>query len=118
MRVKRGQRAHRRHQKTIKKTKGFQKSRSNFRKAKEALFKAGTYAYRDRRRKKRERRQLWIIQINAGLKKYHLSYSRFVNGLTLAKIELDRKMLAKLTTANPEVFEKVVRITQRVLEKA
>ena len=117
MRVKKGARAHKRHKKIIKKTKGYMKSRSRrFKRAKEAYLKAGQHAYRDRRRKKREFRRLWITQINGALKKYDLSYSRFVNGLTLAKIEVDRKMLAKLTTSNPATFEKIVHIVQKALE--
>lgn len=116
MRIKRGVGTHKRHKKITKKTKGYQKTRTNLRKAKEALLKAGQYAYRDRRNKKRERRRFWILKINGALKEYHLSYSRFVNGLTRAHIELNRKILAHLTTANPETFEKIVRIVQKTLE--
>jgi len=119
MRVKKGVRAHRRHKKITKKTKGHLKSRSRkFKRAKEAYLKAGQYSYRDRRNKKRNFRRLWITQINGALKKYDLSYSRFVNGLTSAKIELDRKMLAKLTTSNPATFEKIVHIVQKTLDIA
>lgn len=117
MRVKKGVRAHKRHKKITKKTKGYLRNRSRkFKRAKEAYIKAGQHAYRDRKRKKREFRKLWIIQINGALKKYDLPYSRFINGLKLAKIELDRKMLAKLTTINPATFEKLVRIAQKTLE--
>lgn len=117
MRVKKGVRAHKRHKKIIKKTKGYRKSRSNYRRAKEAYLKAGTYAYRDRKRKKRDQRSLWIQQINAGLKKHDLSYARFIHGLAAAKIELDRKMLARLTTTNPSTFDKIVHIAQNFIEK-
>lgn len=116
MRIKRGVGTHKHHKKIISKTKGYQKSRSNFRKAKEALLKAGQYAYRDRRNKKRERRGFWILKINGALKEYHLSYSRFINGLARAHIELNRKILAHLATANPEIFEKIVRIAQKTSE--
>jgi len=116
MRVKRGISTHKHHKQITKKAKGYLQSRGNFRKAKEAVLKAGQYAYRDRRNKKRERRALWIIQINAGLKKYTLSYSRFINGLVSAHIELDRKILARLANTNPQTFEKIVQVAQKTLE--
>ncbi len=116
MRIKRGVGTHKHHKRIIEKTKGYQKTRTNLRKAKEALLKAGQYAYRDRRNKKRERRRFWILKINGALKKHHLSYSRFMHGLTQTHIELDRKILAHLVTVNPETFEKIVRIAQKTLE--
>jgi len=116
MRVKRGISTRKHHKQITKKTKGYLQSRGNFRKAKEAVLKAGQYGYRDRRNKKRTRRSLWVVQINAGLKKYNLSYSRFINGLTRAQIELDRKILANLANTNPQTFEKIAQIAQKTLE--
>jgi large subunit ribosomal protein L20 len=108
-RVKRGLMVKKRHKKLLKQVKGFRGARKHRVKlAKEALFKAGTYAYRDRRVKKREFRKLWIIQINAALKEYGLRYSQFINGLKKAKVELDRKILADLAANEPEEFKKIV----------
>lgn len=108
-RVKRGVMVKKRHKKLLKQVKGFRGTRKHRVKlAKEALFKAGTYAYRDRRAKKREFRRLWILRINAALKEYGLRYSQFINGLKKAKIELDRKILADLAVNKPEEFKKIV----------
>lgn len=116
MRVKRGVNAHKKHKNLTEKTKGFLKTRHKFRNAKQAVLKAGQYAYRDRRNKKRERRRLWIVQINGALKNHDLSYSCFINGLLGAKVELDRKVLAKLANDNPESFEKVVNLAKSNLD--
>ncbi len=96
-RVKRGVTAHARHKKILDQAKGYYGARSKvFRVAKQAVIKAGQYAYRDRRQKKREFRALWIARINAGARENGLSYSRLINGLKLAAIEIDRKVLADL----------------------
>ena len=102
-RVKRGVTAHARHKKILDQAKGYYGARSKvFRVAKQAVIKAGQYAYRDRRQKKREFRALWIARINAGARENGLSYSRLINGLKLATIEIDRKVLADLA-----VFDKL-----------
>lgn len=108
-RVKRGVLAHKRRKKVIKQAKGYKWGRSKkYRAAKEALFHALSYAYRDRRTKKREKRRLWQIQINAACRKQGISYSKFINQLKKNNIELDRKILAQLSQEKPEVFEKIV----------
>lgn len=102
-RVKRGVTARARHKKIIAKAKGYYGRRKNvFRVAVEAVVKAGQYAYRDRKQRKRQFRQLWIARINAGARECGLSYSRFINGLKKADIAIDRKVLADLA-----VFDKV-----------
>src|ERR1700744_6589597 len=96
-RVKRGVTAGRRHKKVLTKAKGYYNARSKvYRVAQQAVIKAGQYAYRDRRAKKRELRALWITRINAAARVYGLSYSRIINGLMKAGIEVDRKMLADI----------------------
>jgi large subunit ribosomal protein L20 len=107
-RVKRGVTAHARHKKVLAKSKGFRGRRSNvFRVAKQAVMKAGQYAYRDRRVKKREFRALWIARINAGARQFGLSYSAFMNGLKKSAIEIDRKVLADLAVADKAAFAKL-----------
>ena len=107
-RVKRGVIAHARHKKILKEAKGYYGARSKvFRVAKQAVVKAGQYAYRDRRQKKRQFRALWIQRINAGARMCDLSYSRFMNGLSKAGIEIDRKMLADLAVNDMVAFEKL-----------
>lgn len=104
-RVKRGVTAHARHKKILKQAKGYRGARSRvYRVAKQAVIKAGQYAYRDRRVKKREFRALWIQRINAGARANGLSYSRFINGLNRAGIELDRKVLADLAVHDKDGF--------------
>ncbi len=96
-RVKRGNKARKRRKKVLKNAKGFFGSRSRlFRPANEAVMKSLDYAYRDRRRKKREFRRLWITRINAAARQNGLSYSRFINGLKQANVEIDRKILADM----------------------
>jgi len=108
-RIKRGVMAHKRRKKVIKKAKGFLGARSKkYTAAKEALFKAGAYAFRDRRAKKRTMRQLWDIRLNAAVRKYGTNYSKFIHALKLSKIEIDRKVLSDLAMNNPEVFAKIV----------
>jgi large subunit ribosomal protein L20 len=107
-RVKRGVTAHARHKKVLAQAKGFRGRRKNvFRVAKQAVMKAGQYAYRDRRVKKREFRALWIARINAGARQFGLSYSAFMNGLKKAAIEIDRKVLADLAVADKAAFAKL-----------
>ena len=104
-RVKRGVIAGARHKKVLKKAKGYYGARSRvYRVAKQAVIKAGQYAYRDRRVKKREFRALWIARINAGARENGLSYSRLMNGLKLAGIEVDRKILADLAVFDKPAF--------------
>ena len=110
VRVKRGKSAHKRRKNVLKETKGFRWSRkSKYRQAKEALLHARTYAYRDRKVKKRNFRRLWQVQINAACRKEGLSYSKFVNGLKQKNIEINRKILSELAKKNPEIFEKIVK---------
>ena len=105
-RVKRGVQAHARHKKVIRLAKGYSGRRKNvYRVAKQAVIKAGQYAYRDRKQKKRVFRALWIVRINAAARQCGLSYSRFINGLMKADIEIDRKVLADLAVNDSSAFE-------------
>ena len=107
-RVKRGVTAGARHKKILKKAKGYYGARRKvFRAAKQAVIKAGQYAYRDRRVKKRNFRALWIVRINAAIRPHGLSYSRFMSGLKLAGIEVDRKVLADLAVHDLAAFAKI-----------
>ena len=104
-RVKRGVTAHARHKKIMKQAKGYYGARSRvFRVAKQAVIKAGQYAYRDRRQKKRQFRALWIARINAAARDNGLSYSRLINGLKRAGVEVDRKMLADIAYHDAVAF--------------
>jgi large subunit ribosomal protein L20 len=104
-RVKRGVVAKARHNKVLKKAKGYYGARSKlFKTAKQAVIKAGQYAYRDRRQRKRQFRALWITRINAAARMHDMSYSRLINGLNLAEIEVDRKVLADIAVHDPEAF--------------
>jgi len=104
-RVKRGVQARRRHKKILKQAKGYYGARSRvFRVAKQAVIKAGQYAYRDRRQRKRQFRALWIARINAAARINGLSYSKFINGLKLAAIEIDRKVLADIAVYDKAAF--------------
>ncbi len=108
MRVKRGNVSRQRHKKILKLAKGFRGSRSKkFRTANQAVMKALKFAYRDRRNKKRDIRRLWITRINAAARIHGLSYSRFINGLSKAGIELNRKFLAELAVRDAEGFKAV-----------
>lgn len=108
-RVKRGVFAHRRHKKVIKAAKGYRGLRSKtFKQAKNAVMKAGVNAYRDRRIKKRTFRSLWITRINSACRANGISYSRFINGLLHADIQIDRKMLADLAVNNEAAFKAIV----------
>lgn len=104
-RVKRGVTAHAKHKKVIDQAKGYSGRRKNvFRVAKQAVTKAGQYAYRDRRQRKRQFRSLWIARINAAAREQGLSYSRFIDGLNKASIEIDRKVLADLAVFDKPAF--------------
>ncbi|CAK0741818.1 50S ribosomal subunit protein L20 [Gammaproteobacteria bacterium] len=104
-RVKRGTTAHARHKKVLEQAKGYRGRRKNvYRVAIQAVTKAGQYAYRDRRQKKRQFRALWIARINAAARECGLSYSRFMNGLKLAAIEIDRKVLADMAVFDKPAF--------------
>jgi len=108
-RVKRGVTAHARHKKILDLAKGYRGRRKNvYRIAKQAVIKAGQYAYRDRRQRKRQFRALWIARINAAARECGLSYSVFMNGLKKACIEVDRKVLADLAVFDKKAFEKIV----------
>src|ERR1700683_848709 len=108
-RVKRGVTAHARHKKVLGKAKGYYNARRKiYPAAKQAVIKAGQYAYRDRRAKKREFRALWIMRINAAARIHGLSYSRLIEGLTKAGIEIDRKVLADLAMNDANAFGVVV----------
>ena len=104
-RVKRGVTARARHKKVLTKAKGYYNARRKvYRVAKQAVMKAGQYAYRDRRARKRDFRALWIVRINAAARECGLSYSRFINGLLKAMIEVDRKMLADIAIHDKPAF--------------
>lgn len=104
-RVKRGVVAKARHKKVLNKAKGYYGARSKvYRVAKQAVIKAGQYAYRDRRQRKRQFRALWITRINAAARLHGMSYSRLINGLHRAEIEIDRKVLADIAVHDPEAF--------------
>ena len=116
MRVKRGFKARRRRNKVLKLAKGFRGARSKlYRTAADAVDKALMYSYRDRRTRKRDFRKLWIIRINAGAQMNNLSYSKFMHGLKLAKIKLDRKILAELAMFDPAGFSKIASLASAKL---
>jgi large subunit ribosomal protein L20 len=105
-RIKRGVTAHARHRKVLKQAKGYYGRRKNtFRIAKQAVEKAGQYAYRDRRARKRNFRSLWIQRINAACRELDFTYARFIDGLSKAGIEVDRKVLADIAVKEPEAFK-------------
>jgi len=115
-RVKRGVIARARHKKVLKAAKGYRGRRKNvYRVAKQAVMKAGQYAYRDRRQKKRQFRTLWIARINAGARECGLTYSRFMNGLKKAMVEVDRKVLADLAVFDKTAFAQFVEIAKTAL---
>jgi large subunit ribosomal protein L20 len=111
MRVKRGFKARRRRKKVLKLAKGFRGGRSKlFRTATDAVDKALMYAYRDRKARKRDFRRLWITRINAAARMNHLSYSKFMHGLKLAGVEIDRKVLAELAISDPSGFAQIANL--------
>src|SRR4249920_2137217 len=106
-RVKRGVTAKAKHKKVLAAAKGFRGRRGNvFKIAKQAVMKAGQYAYRDRRNRKRDFRRLWITRINAAARQNDMTYSQFIHGMALAGIELDRKVLADIAVRDPETFRR------------
>jgi len=116
MRVKTGIVRRRRHKKILKMAKGFYSGRrKHFRKAKEQIERSLVYAFRDRKQNKRNFRRLFIIRINAGCRLNGINYSKFINGLKKANIELDRKILADLAMNNPETFAKIVEAAKAAL---
>ena len=101
---------HRRHRKIVKQAKGYYGARSrNYKAAKDAVEKAGLYAYRDRRQKKRQFRRLWIIRINAAARQHGLSYSQFISKIKAKGIELDRKVLADMAMNEPNAFAQLAK---------
>jgi len=109
VRIKRGKIAHKKRRHLLKYAKGFRWGRkTKYRQAKEALYHAWEYAYRDRRTKKRNFRKLWQVQISAACRQADISYNKFIHGLKGKKIELDRKILANLAQNHPKIFEKIV----------
>lgn len=109
-RVKRGVAANKRRKNLLKLTKGFRwRRKSHFRAAKEAVLKAGKYAYRDRRTKKRVMRSLWITRLNNALRLNDQTYARFIDMMSKKNIELDRKVLSQMAMENPETFSKLVK---------
>lgn len=118
-RVKRGVTARAKHKKVLNKAKGYYGARSRvFRVAKQAVTKAGQYAYRDRRQRKRQFRALWIARINAAAREFALSYSRFMNGLKKAGIEVDRKVLADIAVFDKTAFGKLADQAKAALANA
>src|SRR5699024_11409935 len=113
-RVKRGVQTRRRHKKILKLAKGYYGARSRtYRAAVQAVLRAGQYAYRDRKVRKRQFRRLWIVRINAGARQHDLSYSRFINGLKKSSIEIDRKVLADLAVHDKAAFGALVEKADR-----
>jgi len=105
--------ARKRHKKILKMAKGYRGGRSKlFKTAKESVHKALLYSYRDRRQRKRDFRRLWIIRINAGVREYGISYSRFMDGMKKANIQISRKILADLAVKDPVTFKEIVNIVK------
>jgi large subunit ribosomal protein L20 len=116
MRVRRGFKARKRRKKVLKLAKGYRGGRSKlFRTAADAVDKALMYAYRDRRVRKRDFRRLWIARINAAARMNSLSYSKFVHGLKIASVELDRKVLAELAISDPSGFTQIAKLASEQL---
>ena len=116
-RVKSGVIARARHKKVLNKAKGYYGARSKlFKTAKQAVIKAGQYEYRDRRQRKRQFRSLWITRINAASRLHNLSYSRLINGLNKADIQVDRKVLADIAVYDPEAFGVIASAAKAGLE--
>jgi large subunit ribosomal protein L20 len=116
MRIKRGYKARRRRKKVLKLAKGYRGGHSKlFRTAADTVDKALMYAYRDRRTRKRDFRQLWVARINAAARMNNLSYSKFIHGLKLAGVELDRKVLAELAISDPSGFSQIAGLVSQQL---
>lgn len=108
-RTKGGPRAHKKHKKILKKAKGYRESRSKtFKRANEAVIRAGEHAFAGRKHRKRQMRRLWISRISGALADYNINYSRFVKGLKDSKIELNRKMLSEIAIDDPKTFKQIV----------
>ena len=118
-RVKRGVVAKAKHKKVLKKAKGYYGARSKlFKTAKQAVIKSGQYAYRDRRQRKRQFRALWITRINAAARLHGLSYSRLINGLNQANVDIDRKVLADIAVQDPDAFGAIAEQAKAALAAA
>ena len=118
-RIKRGVTAHKRHKKILSKAKGYYGARSRvYRVAKQAVIKAAQYAYRDRRQRKRQFRQLWVARINAAVRELDMKYSVFIHGLTKANIKIDRKILAEIAVADPITFAAIVEQARTAIQKS
>ncbi len=112
-RVKRGVTARKRRKRILKQAKGYEGARSRLhRVAREAVERAWAYAYRDRKQRKRQFRALWIARINAAAREHDLSYSRMIHGLTLAGVEVDRKILAELAVNDPQAFGELAQLAK------
>lgn len=110
MRVKRGVTAHKKHKKVLKQAKGMTHARrSSFRLAKQGVIRSLQYAYRDRRNKKRDLRQLWVTRINAAVREHGVNYSSFIAGLKKNSVEIDRKILAELSVSEPTAIKELVK---------
>ncbi|CAA9542309.1 MAG: LSU ribosomal protein L20p [uncultured Thermomicrobiales bacterium] len=118
-RVKRGVTAHRRHKKVLAQVKGHYSTNNRlFKRANESLMRSLAYAYRDRRTRKRDMRRLWIVRINAAARLNGLSYSRLIQGLTLANVAVDRKMMADLAVRDADAFTAIVAVARQALPTA
>jgi large subunit ribosomal protein L20 len=118
-RVKRGTSAHKRKKRILKAAKGYEGTRHRlFKTAREAVQRGWQYAYRDRRQRKRQLRRLWIVRINAAAREHGLSYSRFIHGLEKAGVEVDRKNLADLATADPKAFAELAALAREKADRA
>ncbi len=118
-RVKRGVTAHRRHKKVLAQVKGHYSTNNRlFKRANESLMRSLAYAYRDRRTRKRDMRRLWIQRINAAARINGLSYSRLIQGLTLANVAVDRKMMADLAVRDADAFSAIVAVARQALPAA
>ena len=116
VRVKRGVTTHRRHKKVLAQVKGHRATNNRlYKRAHESLMRSLAYAYRDRRTRKRDMRRLWIIRINAAARMNGLPYSRFIQGLTLAGVKVDRKMLADLAVRDEAAFAEIATMAKRAL---
>ena len=113
MRVKRSTHARKKRREVLERTKGYRgEANHNYKRAKEALLKAETYAYRDRRNRKRDFRRLWITRINAAARQNDMSYSQLMHGLKLAGIELDRKILADIAVRDADAFRRFAELAR------
>jgi large subunit ribosomal protein L20 len=118
-RVKRAVNAHKKRRTTLERASGYRGQRSRlYRKAKEQVTHSMTYAYRDRRARTGDFRRLWIARINAATREQGLSYNRFINGLRLAEVEIDRRMLAEIAVSDPSAFSQLVVVAKAGLERA